>query len=251
MKKYIFTFLFFFCSFLSFATSFESINFDKGKVKPNTDGKGVLKRLLLCLKNDPLADFILEGHTDSYECKDSISAIKLSKERLYFCVNFLIKNGIDSCRLKTSFHGKDQPTVPNDVDGIPNELNQAINRRVRVIPTMRDRKIFAQSETNSLDSLITFAKQYKRKFPDKHIVVFPCGDEKINIKDYLGYHLPLAIYTSINTKNIEDTELLEKVKAPKKLYKYATHILLDGVYDYDFENSDNFVVFVLEWTCEE
>lgn len=256
MKKYILTFLFLFCSFCGFATSFSSIHFNKGEVEPiyNTYGYNygneVLDELLFHLQSHPLVNFILIGHTDSYECKDSIGAINLSKKRAYFCRDFLVKNGIDSCRLDIRFYGRDQPTVPNDVDGIPNEVNQAINRRVEVIPIMRSYKVLTQEITNSVDSLIFFAEKFRSNFSSKNVVVCAYGGRTEDINSYLRYNFTALSYISIRELD-EGGFSIPDLKTPKELHKYATHLLIDDIYDYNFENSDNFVVFVLEWTCEE
>ncbi len=250
MKKYILTFLFCFYCFLSFADKLSSINFEKGKIEPSKDEKEMLYILLDELQDYELASFIVIGHTDAYECKDSVEAMNLSRERVYFCRNFLIENGVDSCRLKIEFYGANQPKYPNTVNGIPDKFNQSANRRVEVYADFKEYTMFAQARVKSINSLITLTKEFKNIYPKKHIVICAYGDKSEDIREYLEYEFLFLDYISM--RNLEKEKYtMPTMKIPEELEEYATHIVIDVIKGYNFENSDNFYVFVLEWMCEE
>lgn len=247
MKKYIFTLLFFSFSFLCSVMSQPIIDFNEGESEPNKEGLRMLDDLLFTLHEYPLTDYVLNGYSDSTEVENIEGALKLSGKRVLYCKNFLIENGIDSCRIQTFFYGNQKRIVFKELNNFKDTSYQDTNSKVEFIPIMREHKVYGQFVTSSLDSLTDFTKKYKANYPNKNIVVCPYGNETKDISLYLEeQHLDLS-YISLRRLD-KGGFTLPDVKTPKEIHENASHLLIGEVY---FENSENFIVFVLEWMCGE
>ena len=76
----------------------------------------------------------VEGHTDDVPIKtvQFPSNWELSAARATNVVRFFIRQGLSKNKLKASGFADSRPKVPNIVDGKPNRVNRAANRRVKV-----------------------------------------------------------------------------------------------------------------------
>ncbi|WP_338792121.1 OmpA family protein [Bernardetia sp. MNP-M8] len=124
MKKCILTFLFCFCSYLCFATWIDHQHFKTGETELNEDAKRELNKVVVYLKEHPFVNIKISGFADKYECKDSLDAIRLGWERAHNCQYYLSQRGISKCRMPIYSYGKNRPTVPSDINGVPNKANQ-------------------------------------------------------------------------------------------------------------------------------
>ena len=71
------------------------------------------------------ARFSIDGHTDSVGSA-SLNQ-KLSEERAYSVMNYLIENGIASSRLEAAGYGEDRPIASNN-----SRAGRGTNRRVEI-----------------------------------------------------------------------------------------------------------------------
>ena len=65
------------------------------------------------LKEYPANNVLIEGHTDSVECKKTKNDLELSNKRAQAVYDFFIKNGIVPERLQAAGYGKAKPAAPN------------------------------------------------------------------------------------------------------------------------------------------
>jgi len=86
-----------------------------------------LKMLTDLLKEYPANKAVIEGHTDSFECKKTKNDLIVSNDRAKSVYDFFIKYGINPDRLQTAGYGKDKPAV-SDKD----EKLRILNRRVEI-----------------------------------------------------------------------------------------------------------------------
>ncbi len=256
MKKYILTFLFCFYCFLSFASGFSNINFYTGKSELNNDSKYELDKIVEYLKNAPSSCLKIQGHTDFYECEDSLDAILLGWKRAYNSQQYLVKRGIDKCRLPIYSFGKNSPTVPNVIDGKENAANKAINRRVEFIPTYKKYRLYAAKKLSSVDSLLRFTIKFNEDYKfleNSQLIIFGTVDRK-NMKKFDDYMTDLGRHLIVIKLSNEENYIFEDTFLLSELVKQNTHLGLDFAYFIEERKIDKtfgFYVCVLEWTCEE
>lgn len=101
------------------------ILFDSGKSTFKKQSYTVLKSIADILKEYPNSNFMIEGHTDS----DGSNALNqsLSENRAAAVKNYLIENGIDASRLRSTGYGETKP-----IDSNKTAKGKANNRRVEV-----------------------------------------------------------------------------------------------------------------------
>ena len=103
----------------------KTILFDTGKATIKPVSQDVLNNIVAILNEYTNAQFTIDGHTDSVGSAKLNQ--KLSEERAYSVMNFLIENGIASNRLKAAGYGEDQPIASNNT-----RAGRAQNRRVEI-----------------------------------------------------------------------------------------------------------------------
>ncbi len=108
------------------AIELEDINFDFNSSKLSDHIRSYLTRLSVFLKEYPLYQVELLGHTDGIGNVEGNMA--LSKRRCNAVYNHLVKNGVDPKRLKIQAFGKSSPMATNDTD-----KGRALNRRVELL----------------------------------------------------------------------------------------------------------------------
>lgn len=100
-----------------------NIFFDFGKATLREESFAELDRLTEILNENPAMEIELSGHTDNVGSdKDNQ---KLSEERINSVKNYLVKNSIDTKRLKAVGYGEAKPIASNETDE-----GRQINRRV-------------------------------------------------------------------------------------------------------------------------
>ena len=102
------------------------IQFDFNSAKLLPEGETVLAELAKAMNAEDLKQdrFMLEGHTDAKGSREV--NLRLSKQRAEAVRSFLMKNGIDTRRLRTEGYGSSR--LANSADPFAAE-----NRRVRVV----------------------------------------------------------------------------------------------------------------------
>lgn len=103
----------------------KTILFNSGKATFKDATYPVLQNIANILKEFPTARFMLEGHTDS----DGSNALNqtLSENRAAAVKNYLIENGIEASRLRSTGFGETKP-----IDSNKTAKGKANNRRVEV-----------------------------------------------------------------------------------------------------------------------
>ncbi|MCY1227299.1 Outer membrane porin F precursor [compost metagenome] len=103
----------------------KTILFNSGKATFKPETMPVLEAINAILKEYPTSRFSIEGHTDS----DGSNALNqtLSENRAAAVKNFLIENGIESSRLRSTGFGETKP-----IDTNKTAKGKANNRRVEV-----------------------------------------------------------------------------------------------------------------------
>ena len=103
----------------------KTILFNSGKATFKPETMPVLEAINAILKEYPTSRFSIEGHTDS----DGSNALNqtLSENRAAAVKNFLIENGIESSRLRSTGFGETKPITTNKT-----AKGKAANRRVEV-----------------------------------------------------------------------------------------------------------------------
>ena len=103
----------------------KTILFDTGKSTIQSESQEVLDNIVSILNEYPNAKFTIDGHTDSIGSASSNQ--KLSEERAYAVMNYLIDNGVATSRLSSNGYGEDRPIASNN----SNE-GRRTNRRVEI-----------------------------------------------------------------------------------------------------------------------
>jgi outer membrane protein OmpA-like peptidoglycan-associated protein len=105
--------------------------FEYEKTTLINNSKPDLKNLVKFLKDNPTANIILEGHTDSKGELDYNE--RLAKMRADAIRNQLTQSGISKSRIKVVSFGETQPIAPNEFpDGNDNPEGRQMNRRVEI-----------------------------------------------------------------------------------------------------------------------
>ena len=109
----------------------KTILFDTGKSSIKEASAGVLANIVEILNEYKFARFNIEGHTDSVGSAKLNQ--KLSEERAYAVMNYLIENGVASDRLEAAGYGEDRPIASNNT-----REGRRTNRRVEINLIPRD-----------------------------------------------------------------------------------------------------------------
>jgi OOP family OmpA-OmpF porin len=96
------------------------------KVQITDDMIPVLEQAQMILEDDPAAEFIVAGHTDSIGT-DAYNQ-GLSERRAQAVNNWMVKNGVDAGRLDVIGYGETMPKFDNST-----EEGRALNRRVEIM----------------------------------------------------------------------------------------------------------------------
>jgi outer membrane protein OmpA-like peptidoglycan-associated protein len=110
------------------AIAFDNINFATARWDLNAKAKQELEKVYKFLVDYPRLRIRIEAHTD-FRGSDAYN-LRLSQNRAKSAMDYLIRKGIPASRLESEGYGESRPTVPNEVNGKPNQANMAINRRV-------------------------------------------------------------------------------------------------------------------------
>ncbi|MGV8995146.1 MAG: OmpA family protein [Flavobacterium sp.] len=111
--------------------SIKSIYFDLDKYNIRPDAEYELTKILLILEQEPKMEISIRSHTDSRASKEY--NLELSTNRAKSTMNWLIKKGISSKRLKSAGFGESQ-LLNNCSDGIEcSEEEHQLNRRSEFI----------------------------------------------------------------------------------------------------------------------
>lgn len=102
-----------------------NIQFDVNSATLRPEGKAELDKLVALMKQNPLVEILLSGHTSS-EGAASLNR-ELSLKRVRSCKDYIVSKGIDDGRITIKGFGPDMPVSPNDT-----EANRAKNRRVEM-----------------------------------------------------------------------------------------------------------------------
>lgn len=103
------------------------IVFDSASSRLSDKSKHLLTQAARVLNRYPTIHITVAGHTDD-QGDESIN-LKLSEQRARACLNFLVKQGIDSKRMTAIGYGESLPLVPNTTAAARDQ-----NRRVEFIP---------------------------------------------------------------------------------------------------------------------
>jgi outer membrane protein OmpA-like peptidoglycan-associated protein len=103
----------------------KTILFDTGKATIKERSEEVLKNIVAILEEYSFARFSIDGHTDSVG-SEALNQ-KLSEERAYSVMNYLIENGIASNRLEATGYGESRPLADNGTAS-----GRKTNRRVEI-----------------------------------------------------------------------------------------------------------------------
>jgi outer membrane protein OmpA-like peptidoglycan-associated protein len=106
--------------------------FEYGEYRLNPGAMAGLQKLGLLIRRNPQADFIIEGHTDSFGSEES--NMVLSQDRATMVKMWLVREmQIDPARIETRGYGETRLIAP----GSGTVEEQQINRRVEIV--IRDR----------------------------------------------------------------------------------------------------------------
>ena len=103
----------------------KNLLFEKLKYNIETKSFEELKSLVDVLSLRPDIMIEIEGHTDNGGT--DADNLELSKNRANEVKAYLIKNGVDANRVRTSYYGESKPIATNDT-----ESGRQMNRRVRI-----------------------------------------------------------------------------------------------------------------------
>jgi len=103
----------------------KTILFDTGKATIKDRSAEVLQNIVAILEEYSFARFSIDGHTDSVG-SESLNQ-KLSEERAYSVMNYLIENGVASSRLEATGYGEARPLADNGTAS-----GRKTNRRVEI-----------------------------------------------------------------------------------------------------------------------
>ena len=101
----------------------KNIYFDSDKADLLPRSNVELNKLFQILTDNPTLEIEIIGHTDNIG--DADYNLNLSRRRAAMVMEYLIKNGIESRRLRSTGFGATQPLAPNDA-----EETRQLNRRV-------------------------------------------------------------------------------------------------------------------------
>lgn len=103
----------------------KNLLFEKLKYNIQTKSFEELKSLVDVLSLRPDIMIEIQGHTDSGGTDED--NMELSKNRANEVKSYLVKNGVDANRVKTTYFGESKPIASNDT-----ESGRQMNRRVRI-----------------------------------------------------------------------------------------------------------------------
>ncbi|NER10104.1 Outer membrane protein OmpA [Muriicola jejuensis] len=103
----------------------KTILFDTGKASIKTESEAVLQNIVAILAEYKNSKFTIDGHTDSVGSAKTNQ--RLSEERAYSVMNYLIENGVASSRLSATGYGEDRPIADNNTS-----QGRRTNRRVEI-----------------------------------------------------------------------------------------------------------------------
>jgi outer membrane protein OmpA-like peptidoglycan-associated protein len=107
-------------------STLKNIFFDSGKSDLRSESVSELTRLVNLLTKNPRLRVQINGHTDSFG--DNATNKVLSLKRAQSVVDYLIKNGIETSRVKAVGYGEERPLVSNDDE----EGGREFNRRTEI-----------------------------------------------------------------------------------------------------------------------
>ena len=105
----------------------KGINFKLNSAKLTKNSYGTLDDIVALMKLIPEANLEVQGHTDELGSEETNK--KLSQERAETVVNYFIKKGIDSSRLRAVGYGSTKPVADNKT-----KEGRKKNRRVELVP---------------------------------------------------------------------------------------------------------------------
>lgn len=108
-----------------------NIFFDYNQATLRSRSKHELNKLYDFMKSNPTVSIEVSGHTDS-RGNDEYN-MRLSKDRAQAVVNYLVRNGISSSRLKAIGYGETRPIARNEnSDLTDNPVGRQLNRRIEI-----------------------------------------------------------------------------------------------------------------------
>lgn len=107
--------------------TFKAVYFDIDSYELRDEAKAELQKVIEVMKAHPSIKIEVRSHTDSRNSEEE--SMKLSIQRSYVIINWLVANGIDSNRLIAKGFGKSQ-LINKCSDGVPcSEEQHQENRR--------------------------------------------------------------------------------------------------------------------------
>ena len=108
-----------------------NIFFDYNLATLRSKSKYELNKLYNFLKTNPEVNIDVSGHTDS-RGNDEYN-MRLSQDRAQAVVDYLVRNGISSSRLKAFGYGETRPIARNENDDLSdNPIGRQLNRRIEI-----------------------------------------------------------------------------------------------------------------------
>lgn len=108
-----------------------NIFFDYNQATLRSRSKHELNKLFEFMKSYPNVSIEVSGHTDSRGNDDY--NLRLSKDRAQAVVDYLVRNGISSSRLKAIGYGETRPIARNEnADLTDNPVGRQLNRRIEI-----------------------------------------------------------------------------------------------------------------------
>jgi outer membrane protein OmpA-like peptidoglycan-associated protein len=109
-----------------------NIFFDNGKASLRMESNLEIEKLVSLMKRYPFISVEVDGHTDNKG--NEAANLLLSQNRAKSVIDEIMRNGVDSNRLKYKGFGSSQPKVPNTLpNGKPDIKGMQINRRVELL----------------------------------------------------------------------------------------------------------------------
>ena len=105
----------------------KGIQFKNGSAKLTKKSFGTLNDIAKLMKEIPEANLEVQGHTDNTGSEDRNN--KLSQDRAQSVVDYLVKKGVDSSRLRATGFGPSKPIADNKT-----KAGREKNRRVELVP---------------------------------------------------------------------------------------------------------------------
>ena len=100
-----------------------NIYFETGKADLQEKSRTELNQLIAFFQKNIAIKIEISGHTD--DVGDAKQNLILSQKRAQSVVDYLLKGGLASSRIKAVGYGKTRPVVPNS-----SEENRRLNRRI-------------------------------------------------------------------------------------------------------------------------